>query len=417
MSYDPSIAADAERVALVMPERVQRHDLWTLTILSILMAFASISTDIYLPAMPAMGAALHTAAGGVELTVSGYLVGFCLGQLVWGPLSDRLGRRLPIAIGMVLFIIGSAGCAMSNSVDAMIAWRALQAVGACASVTLARAIIRDLYEGSRAAKMMSTLMIVTAIAPLLGPSVGGLILHVANWRDIFWLLVVVGMVTLGLLYTLPETLPVKRRSREPLSRVFLTYGMLLRQPRLLGYAGVGGFLYGGIFAYVAGTPFAYITYHHVAPQYYGLLFSLGSIGIMAANLFNVRFVARLGSDRLMRFGAIAAGVMGISVAITAYTDWGGLAGLVIPLFLFISCTGLIAANSITGALNLFPEVAGSVSALIGASQFGTGILGSALVGLLSNGTPWPLGASMAFFGLGCMLCAVLLAPSTSQPPQ
>ncbi|MYN26051.1 multidrug effflux MFS transporter [Duganella levis] len=389
----------------------QRHDLWTLTILSLLMAFASISTDIYLPAMPIMGAALHTATGGVELTISGYLVGFCLGQLFWGPLSDRLGRRLPIAIGMVLFIAGSAGCALSNSVEAMIAWRALQAVGACASVTLARAIVRDLYAGSRAAQMMSTLMIVTAVAPLLGPSIGGLILQFAGWRDIFWLLVAVGLVTLGLLYTLPETLPVTRRIREPLSRVFLTYGALLRQPRLLGYAGVGGFLYGGIFAYVAGTPFAYISYYHVPPQYYGLLFSLGSVGIMAANLFNVRFVARWGSDHLMRAGAIAAGILGISVAITAASNWGGLAGLVIPLFLFISCTGLIAANAITGALNLFPEVAGSVSALIGASQFGTGILGSALVGMLSNGTPWPLGASMAFFGLGCTLCAVLLTPS------
>lgn len=389
----------------------QHHDLWTLTILSLLMAFASISTDIYLPAMPIMGAALHTASGGVELTISGYLVGFCLGQLFWGPLSDRLGRRLPIAIGMILFIAGSAGCALSNNVESMIAWRALQAVGACASVTLARAIVRDLYAGSRAAQMMSTLMIVTAIAPLLGPSVGGLILQFAGWRDIFWLLVAVGLVTLGLLYTLPETLPATRRIREPLSRVFVTYGALLRQPRLLGYAGVGGFLYGGIFAYVAGTPFAYISYYHVPPQYYGLLFSLGSVGIMAANLFNVRFVARWGSDRLMRAGALAAGILGISVAITAASGWGGLAGLVIPLFLFISCTGLIAANAITGALNLFPEVAGSVSALIGASQFGTGILGSALVGMLSNGTPWPLGASMAFFGLGCMLCAMLLTPS------
>lgn len=394
-----------------MPE--QRHDLWTLAILGVLMAFASISTDIYLPAMPAMGAALHAGAGGVELTVSGYLVGFCLGQLFWGPLGDRLGRRLPIAIGMLLFIAGSAGCAMAGSVAAMIGWRALQAVGACASVTLARAIVRDLYAGSRAASMMSTLMIVTAIAPLLGPSIGGLILQVAVWRDLFWLLVAVGMVTLALLYTLPETLPAERRIREPLSRVFLTYGMLLRQPRLLGYAGVGGFLYGGIFAYVAGTPFAYITFHHVPTRYYGLLFSLGSLGIMAANLFNARFVARIGSDRLMRTGAIAAGVCGVIVAVAAATGWGGLAGLVIPLFLFISCTGLIAANAITGALNLFPGVAGSVSALIGASQFGTGILGSALVGLLADGTPWPLGASMAFFGTGCLLCAVLLVRPVS----
>jgi DHA1 family bicyclomycin/chloramphenicol resistance-like MFS transporter len=375
----------------------------------LLMAFASISTDIYLPAMPAMSSSLHAPAGSIELTVSGYLVGFCLAQLFWGPLSDRLGRRVPIAIGLLLFIVGSAGCAMSSKVEAMVAWRALQAVGACASVTLARAIVRDLYAGTQAARMMSTLMIVTAIAPLLGPTAGGLILRVAPWRDIFWLLVAVGVITLGLLYTLPETLPIQRRGKETLSGVIQTYGRLLRQPRVLGYAGVGGFLYGGIFVYVAGTPFAYITYYQVPPQYYGMLFALGSIGIMAANLFNVRYVSRFGSDRLMRVGSIAAGLMGVTVAVTSATGWGGLTGLVVPLFLFISCTGLIAANSIAGALNLFPEVAGSVSALIGASQFGSGILGSVLVGLFANGTPFPLGGSMAFFGMGCTLCALRLA--------
>lgn len=144
-----------------------------LAILSILMAFASISTDLYLPALPAMGAALHAGAGTVELTISGYLTGFSLGQLVWGPVGDRYGRRLPVAIGLVLFVIGSAGCAVSTSVEMMIGWRVLQAVGACASVVLARAMVRDLHAGHRAAQMMSTLMTVMAIAPLLGPSLGG----------------------------------------------------------------------------------------------------------------------------------------------------------------------------------------------------------------------------------------------------
>jgi len=402
------MSTESSRSSSVLPEPAERHDLWTLTILSLLMAFASISTDIYLPAMPTMAAALHAAPGTAELTISGYLVGFCLGQLFWGPLSDRFGRRLPIAMGLVLFVAGSAGCAVAASMETMVAWRALQAIGACAGVTLARAIVRDLYAGTRAASMMSTLMIVTAIAPLVGPSVGGLILQIAPWRAIFWLLSGIGLVTLGLLYTLPETLAPERRTRAPLSDVFRTYIVLLRQPRLLGYAGVGAFQYGGIFAYVAGTPFAYITYHHVPPQYYGLLFALGSIGIMAANLFNVRYVARFGSDRLMRIGAAGACAMGVTAAVTAWMGWGGLAGLVVPLFLFIACNGLIIANAITGALNLYPGAAGSVSALVGASQFGTGILGSALVGLLADGTPRPLGMAMACFGIGCAVCALML---------
>lgn len=388
----------------------QAHDLQTLLILSVLMAFSSISTDIYLPALPAMEGSLHASTGALEFTVSGYLVGFALGQLFWGPLSDRIGRRGPIAIGMVLYIVGSVGCALAHSVEGMIVWRVLQAIGACASVTLARAIVRDLYVGQRAAQMMSTLLIVAALAPMVGPGVGGLIIAVAPWRAIFWMLALIGLLTLAALYTLPETLTPERRLREPMSRAFATYGWLLRQKRLLGYAGVGGFLYGGIFAYVAGTPFAYITYHHLVPQHYGLLFAVGSIGIMGMNLLNVRLVARFGSDRLLRAGAFIACAMGLAAAVTAGTGWGGLAGLVVPLCLFVSCLGLIVANSLTGALNLYPAVSGSVSALVGASQFGAGIFGSALVGLLADGTPWPLGALMAFFGTGSMLCAVLLVP-------
>jgi len=411
----PSVVDDRElspaaRTRTGLRRFAEAHDLRTLVILSLLMAFSSISTDIYLPALPAMGVALHAGTGAMEFTLSGYLVGFSLGQFFWGPLSDRIGRRRPIAIGMVLYVIGAIGCAVSPDVATMIAWRAVQAIGACASVTLARAIVRDLYVGHRAAQMMSTLMIVSALAPMLGPSVGGLVLAVAHWQAIFWMLAVVGLLTLAALYTLPETHPPERRLREPMSRAFATYGRLLRQKRLLGYAGVCGLLYGGIFAYVAGTPFAYITYHHVLPQHYGLLFALGSVGIMTMNLVNVRLVPTFGGDRLLRLGAFGACAMGVAAAVAARTGWGGLAGLVVPLCLFVSCIGLIAANSITGALNLFPGVSGSVSALVGASQFGVGVVGSALVGVFADGTPWPLGALMAIFGVAAMLCAVLLVP-------
>ncbi|MFL9960002.1 multidrug effflux MFS transporter [Paraburkholderia sediminicola] len=341
-----------------------------LAILSLLMAFASISTDLYLPALPAMALALHADAGAVELTISGYLIGFSLGQLWWGPVGDRDGRRLPIAIGLVLFVIGSAGCAMSTSAAMLVGWRIVQAVGACASVVLARAMVRDLYTGHRAARMMSTLMTVMAIAPLLGPSVGGLILHVASWRAIFWVLVGVGIATLAALRALPETLPAARRNPQPLGRALATYAELLRHRGVLGYAGVGGFFYGAIYAYIAGTPFAYITYHHVSPQFYGVLFAAGIVGIMVTNQLNARMVRRFGSDRLMRAGAFGAAIAGVLLAIAAWTDWGGLLGLVVPLFGFVSATGFIVANAIAGALGAFPARAGAMSALIGASQYG-----------------------------------------------
>jgi DHA1 family bicyclomycin/chloramphenicol resistance-like MFS transporter len=392
------------------------HSLRILLILSVLMAFASISTDLYLPALPTMAIALHADAGTVELTISGYLIGFSLGQLLWGPVSDRHGRRLPIAIGLVLFIAGSAGCAVSTSAPMLVGWRALQAVGACASVVLARAMVRDLYTGHRAAQMMSTLMTVMAIAPLLGPSVGGLILHVASWRAIFWTLVGVGLATLAALYVLPETLPLERRNRQPLRRAVAGYAELLRHRRVLGYAGVGGFFYGGIYAYIAGTPSAYITYHHVSPQFYGVLFGAGIVGIMVTNQINSRLVMQLGGDRLMRAGTVGAAIAGILLALDAWTGWGGLTGLVIPLFLFVSATGFIVANSIAGALSSFPERAGSMSALIGAIQYGTGITGSALVGIFADGTPSPMGCVIALMSIGSLLCALLLVPVAAVTP-
>jgi DHA1 family bicyclomycin/chloramphenicol resistance-like MFS transporter len=179
---------------------------------------------------------------------------------------------------------------------------------------------------------------------------------------------------------------------------------------VLGYAGAGGFLYGGMYAYVAGTPFAYITYHHVSPQRYGVLFAAGIAGIMITNQINARLVRRYGSDRLMRAGTWGAAIAGMLLAINAWTDWGGLVGLVIPLFLFVSTTGFIVANAIAGALGIFPARAGTMSALIGASQYGTGVLGSALVGFFADGTPWPMGAVIAAMGIGSLLCATLLVP-------
>ncbi|MBV1702692.1 MAG: multidrug effflux MFS transporter [Hyphomicrobiales bacterium] len=396
---------------------VARQPWRVLGILSALMGFASISTDLYLPAMPAMGKSFGASDGRIELTVSGFLIGFSLGQLLWGPISDRHGRRAPVALGLVLFIIGSAGCAVSGSAEAMILWRIVQAVGACAGVVLGRAMVRDLYTGAKAAQMLSTLMTVMAIAPLVGPIVGGQILAIAGWRAIFWVLVGVGLATLAALLTLPETLPPARRNHEPMVDAFVRYFSLLRNPRLLGYAGAGGFFYGGMYAYIAGSPLAFITYHHVAPALYGWLFAVGILGIMLANIVNARLVMRLGSDRLMAWGTALAAVSGIAIAITARTDLGGLGGLLLPLFLSVSSTGFIVANSIAGAMSGFPERAGAVSALIGAAHYGSGILGSALVGIFADGTPLPMGWVIAVCGVGSFVCAMLVRALPQQRPR
>jgi multidrug resistance protein len=201
-------AENAKAMTAMAPARAEeaRRGVRVLAILSALMGFASISTDLYLPAMPAMAKSLSANSGAMELTISGYLIGFSLGQLLWGPIGDRYGRRMPIVVGIILFAIGSAGCALSGSAAAMIGWRIVQAVGACAGVVLARAMVRDLYAGNRAAQMMSTLMTVMAIAPLVGPFLGGQILALSSWQAIFWTLVGFGVLTLAAMFALAGAL-------------------------------------------------------------------------------------------------------------------------------------------------------------------------------------------------------------------
>jgi DHA1 family bicyclomycin/chloramphenicol resistance-like MFS transporter len=387
-----------------------------LLVLSMLMAFASISTDLYLPALPTMTTSLHAGKGDLELTISGYLVGFSAGQLFWGPVSDRYGRRLPVAVGLLLFIAGCIGCALSSSAGSLIGWRIVQALGACASVVLARAMVRDLYTGYRAAQMMSTLMTVMAIAPLVGPWIGSIILRVSSWHAIFWTLVGVGIVTLASLASLPETLPRSKRNYGSLGNAFTAYFQIIRHPRILGYAGAGGFFYGAVFAYIAGTPFAYITYYHTSPEQYALLFAFSIVGIMATNQINSRLVPHIGSDRLMRYGTIGVGIAGVVLVVVCLEQWGGLPVLVALLFTIVSANGFIVANSIAGALSTFPSRAGAVSALVGAAQYGFGIVGSAMVGLLADGTLFPLGIVIGIMSVGCAVSANLFGGKGAASP-
>ena len=387
---------------------------WLLVVLGALLAFASISTDLYLPAMPAMAESLGAPQSLLEFTVSGYLIGFSLGQLFWGPASDRFGRRIPVALGVLVFIIGSAGCALAASVEAVIAWRVVQALGASAGVVIARAMVRDLYGRDQAARVLSTLMTVMAAAPMLGPSVGAQILWLAGWEAIFWTLAGFGVLTLAALATVAETLPHARRGAGGFADALRAYGVLLENRRLLGYAAAGGFFYAGIFAYVAGTPFAFIDYHGLSPQLFGLIFATGVIGMIAGNTVNGRLVVRLGSDSLLRAGAMLALAAGGWSAVAAATGLGGAFGLAAGLFVYVSANGLIIANVVSGALESAPARIGAASALVGAIQYGSGVLGSGLVGALADGTPLPLGLAMLLAGAGT-LASVLFGLGLKPP--
>lgn len=370
-------------------------------ILSGLMAFTSLSTDIYLPAMPTMAEDLH---GNVELTITGFLIGFTIAQLIWGPISDHMGRRKPLFIGMVLFIIGSAGCALSTSITQIVFWRVFQALGACTGPMLARAMIRDLFARTRAAQMLSTLVLVMAIAPIAGPLIGGQIIRLSTWHSIFWLLVVIGALMFISLNWLPETLPEDKRVKASLAGAFRNYRSLLTNGRFMRYTLSLTFYYVGAYAFITGSPFVYISYYHVDPQHYGWLFALNIIGVMAMSVVNRRLVQRHALEQLLKYATLLAALAAVVLALLVKLESGGVVAIIITVFLFFSMNGIIAATSTAAALDAVPNIAGSASALIGALQYGSGIISSLLLAAFSDGTPWTMAWIIALFTL---LSAVL----------
>ncbi|CAM3250234.1 Bicyclomycin resistance protein [Klebsiella spallanzanii] len=371
-------------------------------ILSGLMAFTSLSTDIYLPAMPVMAAELQ---GDAELTITGFLIGFAVAQLVWGPISDRLGRRKPLFIGMVLFIIGSAGCALSTTIDQIVFWRVFQALGACTGPMLARAMVRDLFARSRAAQMLSTLTIVMAIAPIAGPLIGGQMIKVTSWHAIFWLLVVIGGLMFIALRWLPETLPPERRQQGSTLGAFRNYGQLLKNTTFMRYTLSLTFFYVAAYAFITGSPDVYIRYYGVAPQHYGWLFAVNIIGVMAMSVVNRRLVQRHALSSLLKISLAVAALAVVILATGVRLHIGGIGLIVASVFLFFSMNGVIAATSTAAALDEAGAFAGSASALIGSLQYGSGIISSLLLAWLRDGTPWTMAWIMAAFTLASLLLA------------
>ena len=378
-----------------------------LLILSALMAVTSLSTDIYLPAMPVMAKELQ---GDAELTITGFLIGFCIAQLIWGPISDRYGRRLPLFIGLGLFIIGSVGCALSTDIVQIVFWRVFQALGACTGPMLARAMIRDLFSRTRAAQMLSTLMIIMAIAPIAGPLIGGQISKVTSWHAIFWLLTIIGTVMLMSLFWLPETLPADKRSQTSVIKAFQNYCALLTNAGYMRFTLCLTFYYVAAYAFITGSPFVYITYFGVDPQHYGWLFAVNIVGLMAVSMVNRRLVHRYPLEALLKNAVFIATIAAIVLAVTTCLGMGGIIVIIGAVFVFFSMNGIIAATSTACALDAVPNVAGSASALMGALQYGSGIISSLLLALFSDGTPWTMGWIIAVFTTASALMAFTLQP-------
>ena len=367
-----------------------------MSILGALMAFTSLSTDIYLPAMPTIAKDLQ---GSAELTITGFLSGFAIAQLIWGPISDNIGRRIPLFIGMIIFAIGSAGCALSETIGQIVLWRVFQAFGACTGPMLARAMVRDLFSRTKSAQALSTLTIIMAIAPIAGPLLGGQIIKFSTWHSIFWLLSIIGIFMFLSLQWLPETLPKERRACVSIITAFMNYYKLLSNKEFMRYTLCVTLYYISAYAFIAGSPFVYINYFHIDSQHYGWLFALNIAGVMIVSFKNRTLVNHYSLDTLLKVTTSLSLAAMLVLIFSVKMDFGGIYIIIAMVFLFFSMNGIIAASSTAAALDEAKEITGSASALIGSLQYGSGIVSSLLLSIFQDGTPWPMVCVMVVFTL------------------
>ena len=364
-------------------------------ILSGLMGCTTLSTDIYLPAMPVME---NSLGGNVEFTITGFLIGFAIAQLIWGPISDRIGRKKPLFIGMAIFTVGSIGCALSDTITEIVVWRIFQATGACVGPMLSRSMVRDLYDRTEAARMLSALMTILALAPIVGPLVGGLLQDVWSWRSIFWMMAALSALLFVAVFFLPETLPAEKLAKDSVVREFTCYLRLVGNKPYMAYTLSVAFFYVAIYAFIAGSPFVYISYFHVDAKYYGLLFGVNMIGVSSIGLFNRKLVTRYSLDKLLLCSTTTAIMGGVGLFLSAVTGWGGIWGIIGFVFIVFSMNGIIASCTNAAALDaVSANTVGSAAAFMGALQYGSGIISSLLLAAYSTGTPFTMAWIMLLF--------------------
>lgn len=380
---------------------VPREKLFLFT-LALVAGLTPLSIDMYLPAMPVLQTALHATQGQVQFTLSAYMIGFAVGILFWGPVGDRLGRKGPMMVGLAVYALASAGCALATDIAPVMAFRVLQALGGCAVATLSQACVADVYERNESARALSLMQLVFLGAPLAAPLIGGVLLTSMGWRSIFWALALFAAISIAAVASLPDTLPPERRLRAPVGPLIAAYGRIAMNRRYLAYVLNNGCVSAGMFAYIAGTPFIYIKLFHVPPEYFGLLFGMNVLGMLASNVVNRRLIGRLGSDALLRIGVSITAVSGMLLAIAGYSGLRGPVGLValaVPIFGFVGCLSMIGPNAAAGAMSEFRERAGAASALMGAISMAMGAAATAAVGAFADGTPRPMVTVMCVMGL------------------
>ncbi len=375
-----------------------------------LSAFGPLSVDMYLPALPSIADELGGGASGVQLTLTAVLAGLALGQLIAGPLSDQLGRRMPLMVGVSGYAAASLACAFAPSVGVLVALRFLQGLGGAAGIVIARAVVRDLYEGVAAARFFSRLMLVTGLAPIFAPIFGAQVLRFTDWRGVFWVLAGIGVVlVIGVAVGVPETWPVSRRSGAGVGTTLRRMFGLTRDRVLMGYALASGLAFAAMFAYISGSPFVIQEIYGASPQFFSIVFGVNAFGLAAAGQLNAQLVARISPQRLLHLGLGITFVSGLALLVVVAFEVPGLAALLPPLFFLVTSMGLIFPNATALALAEHPEAAGSASALLGVLQFIVGAAVAPLVGIAGEGTALPMAVLIAILGMGALLAHFFLS--------
>ncbi|CCD35344.1 Bicyclomycin resistance protein [Candidatus Paraburkholderia kirkii UZHbot1] len=394
----------------------RRPDGWLILLLGALAACGPLSIDMYLPSLPSLADSFGTSPAAAQSTLTSFMFGFSFGMLLYGPLSDAYGRRPVLLGGIALYALASIGCAAALSIDALVFVRFLQALGAGAASVLARAIARDAHHPTDAARVLSMLSIVTSIGPLLAPLIGGQLILLGGWRVVFVVLTLFGLTCVATAFLrVPETWPKEKRASAALGKSFAAYGHLLTDPVTWGHMMCGGMAFASMFAYITATPFVYIDYFHVKPQYYGLLFGLNIVGIIAGNVLNTKFVGRAGAMKIISAASFASVAAALAVSLVSLTGWGGLWSIVICLFFVVDVVGLLSANCTTELMHRYPRNAGAAAAVFGAMQLGLGALSSLAVGFFHDVSPHGMGIVIGVCGVLTFAGRTLVLRSHAAP--
>jgi DHA1 family bicyclomycin/chloramphenicol resistance-like MFS transporter len=366
---------------------------WPLVLLAgSLTALAPLSIDMYLPSLPAIQRAFAASPEATRATLGAFLIGLAGGQFLYGPLSDRIGRRGPLLAGMIIYVAATVFCAFAQSVEMMIFARFLQALGGSAGQVLARAAIRDRYDHQTSARVLSVLMLVMGVAPVVAPLAGGWLLAF-GWQAIFIVQAAIGAVVGAFAFFLfAESHPPERAAVARAERVLSSYLVLLRNPRLIGYILAGAFNGGALFAYVSASPSLLIDIYRISPANFGWVFGLNAAGMIAVSQLNAHLLRAHTPEAILTRSRLASIAFALVLMADAASGLGGMWGILVPLFLVIASFGLVGPNTQAAGLNADLARTGAISSLMGAATFAVGALMTVVTGVFHDGTPRPLAA-------------------------